>query len=225
MGFEELHKRIVEETEEKRYGWLIQKDRYDPDNIIDIEWSAGDYKLIGKGGQTDNLADAVAALEKEPDGSWCEVTDNEEANTVALYVKGPKGIRDILDTGIGDDAFNVMDYYDKGKPVEKVKEAIGEYVVLTKIENEADAEAIAKDMGYSSAKDFEEGAGESLVGYWADTGKDTLTKPPSDAKEAEIGPIAVLVHGRLYSEKKIQGYISPDGKTAFVSDSDYQELL
>ena len=100
------------------------------------------------------------------------------------------------------------------------------YVVLTKVSTPEEADKVAREFGFATDEAFKEEAGSSLAGYWVDT--DYIMFEPDVAKERtdheiNLGPIAVLVHGRLFAESA-KGFLSKDGKKAFVPESEYDEI-
>jgi len=102
-------------------------------------------------------------------------------------------------------------------------EALPSYVKLVKVANEAQANKVAKEMGFGSHKDLKEKVGQSIVGWFVDV-DEKVRKLPKGVKEGEVKPILVIVHNRPFSEKAA-GYLSKNGKEAFVLGDDFEDLF
>ena len=76
-------------------------------------------------------------------------------------------------------------------------------------------------MGWKSDYHFRRETGDSLVGYWLDSGK-MVTKIPPTFTTRIISPICVIVHGRLFPKS---GRARVRGNTAYITETMLERLF
>jgi hypothetical protein len=86
---------------------------------------------------------------------------------------------------------------------------------------EQDAIRWVKAGGWEGKKHFMNETGGWIKGWWASF--DEAAYPlPKGAKKMTVGPIVIIVHGRLF-EESAPGYIK--GNYAYITDEDYGNLF
>ena len=67
------------------------------------------------------------------------------------------------------------------------------------------------------------GMGDSPAGYWHHNIEESVHEVQKGYEPASISPIAIIIRGRIFSEEA-QGFISPDGTTAYVDSHIMEDL-
>lgn len=103
-----------------------------------------------------------------------------------------------------------------------------DYVKLMRIDTIDEINAWAKERGWDSADAMATELsvpGEDFSGYYVDLADEEVSSDEiTESSLGTVGPILVIVHGRLFPEKT-KGSLSSDEKYAYLTSSDFDMLF